>query len=95
VWTVAWSSLAFLTLGFFPRLFILGFWVFSDLLGDAYDGWVLPAIGFAIAPSATVLYALMWAAGSDSVDGAEWLVVAFGLLLDLWMWRLLARALGR
>ena len=77
----------FLTLSFWPRLFLLGFWIFGSQLGDAFKhGWVVPTIGFFVAPSTTCAYALTWGTSSDGVHGVEWVVVAVGLLLDLWMW---------
>jgi hypothetical protein len=77
--------LAFLLFGFscIPRLWIIGFWIFSDMLGDAYGSWIVPALGCLIAPWTTLLYAWMWAVGSDAVHGWEWFPVAIGLLLDL------------
>ena len=83
--STVWYWWWFLFLAFWPRLFLIGFWVFGSRLGDAFDGWVVPVLGFVIAPSTTVAYALMWGS-TDGVSGAEWLVVAFGVLLDLWAW---------
>lgn len=77
-----------LSYAMFPRLWIIGFWIFGGMLGDAYSHWALPAIGFLVAPWTTLLYAWMWAIGSTSVTGWEWLPVAFGLVLDaslLWV----------
>lgn len=71
------------TYAMFPRLWILGFWIFSGMLGDAYAHWAVPAIGFLVAPWTTLLYAWMWAIGSSSVNGWEWLPVAIGMLLDV------------
>jgi hypothetical protein len=68
----------------FPRLWLLGFWIFSDLLGEAYSSWVIPALGFLFAPWTTLLYAWMWAIGSASISGWEWLPLGVGVLLDLW-----------
>ena len=68
---------------FWPRLFILGFWIFSPWLRDAFSSWVIPAVGFFIAPWTTVGYAFMWSISSDKVSGWEWIVVAFCVLLDL------------
>jgi hypothetical protein len=66
-----------------PRLWILGFWIFSYGIGDAYSSWIIPAVGLIVAPWTTLLYAWMWAIGSDAVHGWEWLAVAVGVLLDL------------
>jgi hypothetical protein len=69
-----------------PRGAILLFWIFSDLLGDAFSGWVLPALGFLLLPWTTMTYALFWGVGSNELQGIEWLPVAFALLLDLATW---------
>lgn len=71
---------------FWPRICILGFWIFSDLLADAYDSWIVPAIGFFVLPWTTGAYAMMWSIGSDGVHGAEWAFVALGVILDLLTW---------
>ena len=68
---------------FWPRAGIAAFWVFSDLLGRAYDGWVVPVVGFVLLPWTTIGYALMWGLSSDRVAGLEWLVVACALLVDV------------
>ena len=83
-----------LTEGFllvWPRAIIIGFWVFSDLLGDAYDGWVVPVLGFVLAPWTTMTYAIMWGISSDGVGGAEWVAVGVAALADL-VTLLIARA---
>jgi hypothetical protein len=71
---------------FWPRLFILGFWIFSKDLGEAFSSWVIPAAGFVIAPWTTIAYAFMWAITSHSVNGWEWVVVALGVVLDATTW---------
>jgi hypothetical protein len=67
----------------FPRLWIIAFWIFGRELGQAFGSWVIPAAGFIVLPWTTLLYAWMWAIGSDAVHGWEWLPVAVGFLLDL------------
>jgi hypothetical protein len=81
---MGWLVVSFLA--FWPRVTLIGFWIFSDLLGDAYDGWVVPAVGFLLLPTTTITYAMMWGVSSDTVSGAEWIVVAIGLGLDLLTW---------
>jgi hypothetical protein len=71
---------------FWPRVFILAFWIFGSELGRAFSSWVIPAIGFLILPWTTVLYAWTWAINSDGVHGWEWIVVACGLIADLLTW---------
>ncbi len=69
-----------------PRLVIVGFWIFSDLLGDAYDGWVVPALGFVLLPWTTLAYAGMWAVSSNGTSGIEWGVVAVAAIADVLTW---------
>lgn len=89
---LGWLYVAMSTLT--PRLFIIGFWIFSDLLGDAYSSWVIPAIGFLILPWTTCAYMWAWSISSNEVSGWEWLLVAAGLLADLTTY-VAARALVR
>jgi hypothetical protein len=81
---VAW--IVFLGLGFFARLWLLGLWIFSDLLGEAFDSWVVPVLGFVLLPYTTLTYAFMWTISSDKVSGWEWIVVGIALLVDLVFW---------
>jgi hypothetical protein len=82
---VGWMAL--LAMMSWPRLFILGFWMFSDVIGDALDGWVLPVLGFVLLPTTEVAYVIMWSVSSDVVAGAEWIVVGLAFLVDLLIWR--------
>jgi hypothetical protein len=66
-----------------PRLAIFFIWVFSDLLGRAYDEWWLPLLGFFLLPWTTLAYALMWGAGGNEVAGFEWFIVILAFFFDL------------
>jgi len=81
---VLWSVLA--GVAFWPRLWILAFWIFGRQIGDAFDGWIVPALGFLLLPWTTLLYAWMWAVTSDGVTGWEWSLVSVAFLLDIWFW---------
>jgi hypothetical protein len=69
-----------------PRLAIFFIWLFSDLLGRAYDEWWVPLLGFFLLPWTTLAYAVMWAAGSNQVEGFEWFIVVLAFLVDLSSW---------
>ena len=69
-----------------PRVTIIAFWIFSDLVGDAYDSAVVPVLGFFLLPWTTMTYAIFWGVASDSVNGIEWAPVAVAFLLDLLTW---------
>ena len=69
-----------------PRLAIFFIWLFSDLLGRAYDEWWLPLLGFFVLPWTTLAYAVMWTAGPNGVEGVEWFFVALAFLADVSSW---------
>ncbi len=69
-----------------PRLALFFMLIFSDLLGRAFDEWWLPFIGFFLLPWTTLVYALMWAAGPNGVEGFEIFFVILAFLVDVSSW---------
>jgi hypothetical protein len=57
-------------------------WLFGDLLGRAFDDWLVPVLGFFLLPWTTLAYAVMWSS-SRGVDGFEWFIVILAFLFDL------------
>ena len=43
---------------FTPRIVLFILWLFTDYLSRAYDGWVLPLLGFIFLPATTLGYAV-------------------------------------
>jgi hypothetical protein len=75
------------SLHFWPRLFILGFAIFSPkILSDAFSGWVVWVAGLLILPWTTITYMMMWGIYSDRVYGVEWVFVGFAFLIDIYTW---------
>ncbi len=70
----------FLTLA--PRLVLLFVWLFTDRINAAFEGILIPLLGFLFLPFTTLAYILVWNAQSG-VSGAAWLLVGGGLLFDL------------
>jgi hypothetical protein len=79
------------SLMFWPRLFMLGFFIFDSDIGKAFGNWVVPIIGFFVLPWTTVTWAAMWSISSNEVSGIEWLFVAIAVILDLITWAGLRR----
>jgi hypothetical protein len=72
-----------LTAGFLgPRIALLIWWIFGDRVELAFDSWVWPLLGLLVLPWTTLAYLLVWSP-VVGVDGAEWIVVALGFLLDV------------
>ena len=66
-----------------PRLALVFVWLFSDVLGDAFDSWLVPLLGFFLLPWTTLAYAGMWAASTNRVAGFEWFIVILAFVVDL------------
>jgi hypothetical protein len=65
-----------------PRLAIIVTWLFSNVMERAYDGWLVPILGFLFLPWTMLAYAWMYDSGRK-VDGIEWFVVGLAFLIDL------------
>jgi hypothetical protein len=66
-----------------PRLALFVILVFSDWVGQAFDGWVVPVIGFFLLPWTTLAYIVMYQVSPLGVDGFEWLIVIFAFAVDI------------
>jgi hypothetical protein len=66
-----------------PRLALFAVWLLSDILGRAFESWLLPVLGFFLLPWTTLAYAIMWDTGTHAVTGFEWFVVVVAFLADL------------
>jgi len=65
-----------------PRLAIVLVVLFSDYIGSAYQGLLVPFLGFLFTPLATLAYA--WAVHSrGSLGGVQLVVFVVALLMDL------------
>ena len=59
-------------------------WIFDDILGRVYDGWIVPTLGFFLLPWTTLAYVAFWDWGSGrEVTGIEWFFVVLAFLVDL------------
>ena len=66
-----------------PRLALFFVFLFSNMIDRAFDGWLLPLLGFFLLPWTTLAYTVMWDTGTRTVDGFEWFVVVLAFLADL------------
>ncbi len=67
-----------------PRLAIILTWLFSGVLERAYDGFLVPVLGFLLLPWTMLAYAWMYDAGPGlQVEGFEWILVGLAVLIDL------------
>ena len=66
-----------------PRLALFAIFVFSNMIDQAFDGWLLPLLGFFLLPWTTLAYTVMWDVGTHTVNGFEWFIVVLAFLADL------------
>jgi hypothetical protein len=65
-----------------PRLVIFLLWLFTNYLSRAFDGFLLPLLGFLFLPWTTIA----WAIAQNEFSGANGiglLVIVIGVLLDI------------
>lgn len=77
-----------------PRLAIVAIWLFTGVLGRAFDSWLLPFAGFFLLPWTTFAYAVVWDLGSNGVTGIEWAFVVLAFLADIGAYGGAARGRG-
>jgi hypothetical protein len=65
-----------------PRLALFATWLFTDLIGRAFDSWLVPIAGFFLLPWTTLAFAWMWHS-AQTVEGLEWFLVGFAFLVDV------------
>jgi hypothetical protein len=69
-----------------PRFVVVVLWIFTDYLKMAYGSWFWPTLGFFVAPTTTIAYAvarndLSTVTGGITAAGA--LVIVVGVLIDI------------
>ena len=65
-----------------PRLAIVITWLFSNVMERAYDGLIVPLLGFFLLPWTMLAYAWMYDSGR-TVEGLEWFLVGLAFVFDL------------
>ena len=66
-----------------PRLALFFILIFSNMIDRAFDGWIVPVLGFFLLPWTTLAYAVMWSASTNEVSGFEWFIVVLAFVFDL------------
>jgi len=74
--------LVLLASGLGPRIVLAGWWIFGDKVDAVWSSWLWPLLGLLLLPWTTLFYVIVWSA-VGGVSGAEWLLVALGVVLDV------------
>ncbi len=66
-----------------PRLALFFILLFSDWVGRAFDGWIVPVLGFFLLPWTTLAFVVMYEIDPPGVDGFDWFIVVLAFFVDL------------
>ena len=69
-----------------PRFVVFVLWLFTHYLATAYGGWFWPTLGFFVAPTTTLAYAVArndLSTANGSITAAGTLVIVVGVLIDI------------
>ena len=69
-----------------PRFVVLILWIFTDYLASAYGSWFWPTLGFFVAPTTTIAYAVArndLSTATGGITAAGTLVIVIGVLIDI------------
>ena len=68
-----------------PRFVMVVLWIFTSYLSRAYEGWLLPLLGFFLLPTTTLAYAIA-ENETRGLRGWSLVLVVVAALLDLGVW---------
>jgi hypothetical protein len=68
-----------------PRFVMVVLWIFTNYLGRAYDGIIVPLLGFFFLPTTTLTYAIA-ENETGGLKGWGLILVIIGVLFDLGIW---------
>jgi len=69
-----------------PRFVVFVLWIFTDYLSTAYGTWFWPTLGFFVAPTTTLAYAVArndLSTATGAITAAGTLVIVLGVLIDI------------
>ncbi len=65
----------------FPRVVLVLMWLFSNVLDRAYNGLIIPLLGFIFLPVTTIVYAWMVYSGLP-LEGFNVILIIIAVLID-------------
>jgi hypothetical protein len=66
----------------FPRVALVGMFLFTNYLQRAYHGLLIPLLGFIFLPLTTIVYAWMVNNG-QTIDGVNLIIVIVAVIIDI------------
>lgn len=68
-----------------PRFVMVVLWILTDYLSRAYEGWLLPLVGFFVLPTSTLAYAVA-ENEKGGLEGWGLALVVVAVLIDAGIW---------
>jgi hypothetical protein len=69
-----------------PRLALGAMWLFGDRVQNVFeDNLLVPAVGLALFPWATIMYVVAWNDGEGLTSG-KWILVGLAAFVDVITW---------
>ena len=69
---------------FAPRLLLIFLWIARpNVMGQAFETFLIPLLGFIFLPFTTLMWVLLWASSGGNVTGLDWVWIGIAVLLDL------------
>lgn len=65
-----------------PRLTLLFLWIFTDMVDDAFDSFILPLLGIIFLPFTTLMFTVAYWLSDGNVTWG-WVLVAVAFFVDL------------
>ena len=79
-----------------PRLALFVILIFeNNWLERAFDGWIVPVLGFFLLPWTTLAWVVMYEISPRGIDGFDWLIVGFAFVVDIMSYAKTSQARGR
>lgn len=69
-----------------PRFVVVVLWLFTNYLETAYGSWFWPTLGFFVAPTTTLAYAVArndLSTASGAITAAGTVVIVIGVVIDI------------
>ncbi len=69
-----------------PRFVVVMLWLFTNYLATAYGSWFWPTLGFFVAPTTTLAYAVArndLSTASGGITAAGTVVIVVGVAIDI------------
>ena len=69
-----------------PRFVVVVLWLFTNYLETAYGSWFWPTLGFFVAPTTTLAYAVArndLSTASGTITAAGTVVIVIGVVIDI------------